>query len=106
MSKIMFAVALVSAVAIPATAHAQDRSVAVSYADLDLTSAAGVAQLDRRISGAIGRVCGKADHLDLEAITDLRSCRASAQARVSEQRAIALAAARRGGPALALTISR
>ena len=38
---------------------AEPRSADVSYADLDLSSAAGKAILDRRIESAIEAVCGK-----------------------------------------------
>ena len=44
-------------------AHAQTRIV--SYADLDLTSPAGQATLDRRLNTAIRQVCGRSYPLDL-----------------------------------------
>ena len=44
--------------ALSASAYAQPSSVAVGYRDLDLTSDAGVARLDRRIRGAVEKVCG------------------------------------------------
>ena len=64
-SDILLAAALVS---LPTAGFAQsiqpisitvpvDRQI-VSYADLDLASTAGKRMLDRRISGAIERVCG------------------------------------------------
>ena len=71
-----------------------DRTAAVPYADLELASSAGVAELDRRIGAAIRRVCGTADHLDLKGQADLRSCRAQAQQSLSQQRSFAIAAAR------------
>lgn len=49
-------------------AHAQlgeKRSVTVSFADLNLNSAAGKARLDRRIAFAAATVCGPVDRLSL-----------------------------------------
>lgn len=52
------------------------RTVRVSYADLKLTSAAGVETLHGRIRGAVDEVCGDyADIRDLRGTRSLRDCR-------------------------------
>lgn len=67
---------LVAAVAAPATAS--PRSIAVSYADLDLSRPAGVAALDRRLARAADAVCGPVDARDLRAMSAARACRTAA----------------------------
>ena len=47
----------------------------VSYADLDLASAAGRATLDRRIGRAVRAVCGTASIQDLNALRQVELCR-------------------------------
>lgn len=67
----------VTATGFSASASAQGRttkSVEVSYAGLDLTSADGRATLDGRIRGAVRQVCGSYDRRDLYEMTDHRSC--------------------------------
>lgn len=50
--------ALAAALAlVPASAFAGDRSVEVSYSDLDLSTREGMAQLDKRIDRAAKSVC-------------------------------------------------
>lgn len=64
---------------VPATAgtmHA--KSVAVSYADLDLSKSAGRDTLARRIATAVRQVCGGADARDLRGLADRNRCRAEA----------------------------
>ncbi len=51
------AAAMIAATATPAMAE-QGESVVVSYNDLNLTTPAGLAALDRRIDRAAMRVCG------------------------------------------------
>jgi UrcA family protein len=47
-----------AALAVPAVAGDEASSVRVRYDDLDLTSAAGQRQLDRRLERAARKVCG------------------------------------------------
>src|SRR5688500_14027165 len=69
--------AILTTAAIPAAASAQGLPVqAVTYADLDLASAAGRQSLDRRVGAAVRRVCGRAWPLDLGAVEEVRRCRA------------------------------
>ena len=78
----------------------QTQSVEVRHGDLDLTSAAGVARLDRRIKAAAARACGSYDERDLRMAAEARACRSEtiAQARPKVDLAIAQA---RGGNRLA-----
>ncbi len=80
------ALAAASAAALAATpATASDIVVApetvtvrVSYADLNLASPQGRAQLDRRIAGAARSICGTYDPAQLEMFTLVRTCRQEA----------------------------
>ncbi|HEV2747093.1 MAG TPA: UrcA family protein [Allosphingosinicella sp.] len=58
----------------------------VRHADLDLTSAAGVRALDRRIAIAIASACGAASDVDLQGGNDVRRCRAEARERIAAER--------------------
>ena len=78
------AVALAILSAAPVVAEAPTR--AVSYADLDLSSAAGRDTLDRRIGAAIRRVCGSAYPIDLRSTQEVRDCRYETAARVAADR--------------------
>ena len=84
---------LAASFAAPATAA--PRSVAVSYADLDLSRPAGVAALDRRLSRAADAVCGPVDARDLRASAAARACRTAALSAAAGD-AKAVIAARRG----------
>ena len=71
----------------PATAHVQ-------IADLDLHSAAGRAELDRRLDRAVDTVCpAAADNRELRRVQQASACRTAALATVTKQRHSALAAA-------------
>jgi len=60
MKKILFtAIAAASLLGAGAPAHANPGRIIVRHADLDLADAAGVAQFDRCIRVAAGRVCAK-----------------------------------------------
>src|SRR3954471_2442301 len=94
MSKILFAfAALAAAAASPATASVPRDSATriVRYADLDLSSAAGRARLDRRIGAAVRAVCG-AEPGDLRGDRDVRACRTAAFAQIVRPVPAALAA--------------
>ena len=54
----------------------------VSYADLDLSSAAGQARLDRRIEAAVREVCGDATNFELARREAVRDCVAETRANV------------------------
>ena len=65
----------------------------VSYADLDLATADGVARLDRRIAAAVATACGTASGVDLAGQNDVRRCRLETSA-----------AARRSLPVVVVTL--
>lgn len=79
-------------------------SEAVSYADLNLHSREGLAELDRRIGIAIRRVCGKAGVRDFAATEDLRKCRADVLAQVAGLRAAVIAGARQSGAEIRVAV--
>ncbi|HYD12404.1 MAG TPA: UrcA family protein [Allosphingosinicella sp.] len=54
----------------------------VSYADLDLSTAAGQARLDRRIEAAVRDVCGEAASFDLARRQAVQDCIAETRANV------------------------
>jgi UrcA family protein len=54
----------------------------VSYADLDLASAAGRAKLEHRIRTAVREVCGEAYSFDLARRSAVRDCIAETRANV------------------------
>ena len=62
----------------PATAEVR----IVSYADLDLSSAAGRQRLSQRIDTAVRDVCGEAPSFDLARRQQVRECRAETRANV------------------------
>ena len=72
----------------------------VRTADLDLSSANGERELDRRIVQAAREVCGEASNVDLEGKNAVRQCRDETVAVAAAQREQLLAAARRGTPIL------
>ena len=72
-----------AAPAIAAPPAAQTRIV--SFADLDLSSTAGRARLDRRIHAAVRDVCGRASPLDLNGIAQIVACRAESLADATAQ---------------------
>src|SRR5688572_6651353 len=82
-----------------APAAAQDpagaRTIVIRTADLDLTSRAGIAALDRRIGAAVRTACGAASDVDVEGKNDVRQCRADTLAAVAAQRDEAIALAQR-----------
>lgn len=83
----------IAALALAATpAVAETRSVEIRYAGIDLTAPAGVAELDRRIAGAVRQICGTAAG-DLLARQQVRNCRAEAFGSVGRQKNAAIAAA-------------
>ena len=79
----LFAVPIVALLAAPAAAR--ERSIIVSYADLDLTTPAGAAELDRRIEAAAEKVCVKPHLLDLRAMTAWEECKVATIAHAEDQ---------------------
>jgi UrcA family protein len=83
------AASLCAAVLFSGTAQAAEVetvSVAVSYADLDLTTETGQAALDSRINAAVKEVCAKPAVIrDLKAMTAWADCRKDAAASAFEQ---------------------
>ena len=80
------ALTLSAIVAAPAiAAPAEPVSAVVSYADLNLANAVGVAALERRIKATANRICGNADPLDLVASMQVRTCRKAALASTRTQ---------------------
>ena len=65
----------------------------VSYADLDLSRAADVRKLDRRIRAAVDEVCGAASAADPEGRNEVRRCRALTRDSLAAARGTAIAAA-------------
>ena len=90
-TRFLVPVALIASVVAAHPAVAESNGRTVSYADLDLTSPAGVAMLDRRIRGAIRQVCGRAFPRDLQSQIQVERCRAETLADVQAQRNDALA---------------
>jgi UrcA family protein len=60
-------------------------SVTVSYADLDLKTAEGMAALTRRIDRAADRVCERATPLELRSYDAWQECKAKARDGAMEQ---------------------
>lgn len=86
--------------AAPASAQGvpSQATLAVSYADLDLRTEAGVRALDRRILTAVQQACGPTSDFDLAGRNRIRACRAEALERLSAQRQTAIAAAEQRAP--------
>jgi UrcA family protein len=94
MTKTIATLALLLAAAIPANAQAQQghpATVRVSTADLNLSSPAGVAALDRRIDRAIDTVCPASQSGDFTEKLAVKNCRNATAANVALQREQALA---------------
>src|SRR5688572_4707818 len=99
----LFALALIASAATIAPTASQAVEPApvtsiVQTADLDLASASGQRELDRRIVRAARDVCGTASDADLAGKNDVRQCRAETIAAVTAQREQLLAAAKAGSP--------
>lgn len=90
-----FGAALV--LAAPASAGTTEKvNREVRYGDLNLTTEAGVAQLQRRIKYAARQVCGHADGRDLEASQAVAACRKAALADAASKIELAVDNARSG----------
>lgn len=78
----------------------------VRYADLDLDTPQGRAQLDTRIETAVEHVCGSADLRDLPAYADMRSCRTQSTQQAFAARDTVLAARDHGEQVAVLAVAR
>jgi UrcA family protein len=92
----LIAAAALCAAAVPALAQELDADIvqrAVSYADLDLSSQAGVAAFDQRIEKAVTQVCGSVDGYDLHAQRRMETCRNDARSKIEVTRNALVASA-------------
>ena len=74
--------------AAPAAA-ADETTVTVPYADLNLASPAGAAALEARIDAAVEEVCVRPDIRNIKAMTAWEECKASAKLDALDQLSIA-----------------
>jgi UrcA family protein len=81
-----------------AMAPASVERVVVGYADLDLSSRAGVAQLNRRVLTAVQTACGATSDSDLRGKNAADACRHREFAAAMAQARGAIALARGDGP--------
>ncbi|WP_165356482.1 UrcA family protein [Sphingosinicella sp. BN140058] len=79
----------------------QPQTARVGFADLDLGSTRGIAELDRRIAAAVQDYCGTASDINVKGKNDVRRCRAEARRFAAQQREQALAAYANSGRTLA-----
>ncbi|MFS0738713.1 UrcA family protein [Sphingomonas sp. 1P06PA] len=89
------AAATIATVGIAVPAQAAPRQMTVSFADLDLASSAGAAELDKRIGRAARAVCAVSDPGAAAAAAQSR-CRNAALVAAAPQMETALANARSG----------
>lgn len=91
---IIFALAaLVTAVPAAAATNEERVSETVSYADLDLTSEAGIETLDRRLDRAVRRVCGSPMVKSVQSERRVTKCREQAWNAIRSERDLAIARA-------------
>ena len=90
-----FAALAAALLATPGLAQSVEPStrIAVAYADLNLSSPAGIATLDRRIHAAIVSACGPVSDADPAGKNRARDCRVRLAGEVAAQRDHVLAAA-------------
>ena len=90
---LILAAAAATFTAAPALAQELDAGqVRVGYADLDLSTRAGVRTLDRRIRSAVELACGPISSFDPRGKTIVLECRADTLAEARSQRDVAIAA--------------
>ena len=93
MTKIFLAT-LLALTATPALAEPPVIATAtVQTADLDLSSQAGQAALDHRLSQAVKEVCGTASDVDIAGKNEVRRCRVDTLANLAAERDQRVAAA-------------
>lgn len=79
------ALAAVAAIGFAGGAMAEEISVTVPYADLNLTTEAGAATLDARIEAAVKSVCAQPFIRDLRSMQDYDACKSAARAKALDQ---------------------
>jgi UrcA family protein len=79
------AIAAIAAIGFAGGAMAEDITVTVPYADLDLATQAGSAKLDHRIEGALKSVCAQPFIRDVRGMQDYEACKTAARAKAMEQ---------------------
>jgi UrcA family protein len=84
---------MLAAAPAPQDPVAAPATVSVRYHDLNLHTAAGQAELDRRIARAVNAVCPTPDLRVLHQVEASDNCREAATAAASKQRQVALASA-------------
>ena len=91
---LILAAAVATFTAAPALAQELDAGqVRVGYADLDLSTRAGVRTLDRRIRSAVELACGPISSFDPRGKNIVLDCRTETLAEARAQRDVAIAAA-------------
>lgn len=100
-NKSLFAAAAVavSTIGFSASANAENRIIrtaVVQYGDLDLTSETGKATFNRRVKGAVRKVCGSYDSKSITDQRDHSACMDEAQQSASRASVTILAAADAG----------
>ena len=85
MRKPIFTVLAALAATIAAPAAAGEPSVTVAFGDLDLTTPAGKAALDKRIEAAVDKVCSLASRRDLAGWMAAEECKVLSLADAMEQ---------------------
>ena len=93
MNRIRYLIPLVLFSSVVATPALADESRRVAFADLDLSTQAGVATLDRRIEGAIRAVCGDYFPNSPASREEVLRCRRETASQVYSQRSDAIASA-------------
>jgi len=82
-------------------ALAESATVTIPYADLDLSSAKGMATLGGRIEAAAKRICGSADIRDMHDVSDQQRCMREAKDAAGKQ----VALLKGGAQLLAINVS-
>ena len=90
-----FAAAGLSVPASAADTSFESRTEVVNVSNLDLGSAAGIRELDRRIGAAAREACGTPSLADPYGRQKVKACRADAIGRAADQRGRAIAASGR-----------
>jgi UrcA family protein len=86
MTKFIAAFAAATLIATPALA--EDRTIHVSHADLDLHSDAGRNALNRRLAAATEQVCGSYSSVAADELDRVKSCREQARRDIARQLAV------------------
>jgi UrcA family protein len=91
------ALVIASALVVPTVSQAAEQdSMRVTYADLNIASDMGQQQLEKRIAFAASVVCGPADHRDVPYVQLVGECRTATYNDAQPAFQAAVASARRG----------